>query len=233
MTNDISATPKKSGSVLAAICCVFSVLSLCAEGLYPFIFNYIFPASHSGLSSGFDIVITFLTFVAVTALLIAAVALFMGKRNAMLYIPIFVVGGVYCARFYQNVMTLLEHLGYVIENGSFKDLVSRFMDYGFLTLGNMFAGLAFIVLGVWLILAAKGKCKKLWMLIILPFAFSCFFLALDSAYLLYWVITDPGYDAIYTQIMISSFVGAVIGCASVLLFTLCAFFTCLNIKKNS
>ena len=232
MTNDISTAPKKNKSVLAATCCVFGVLSLCAEGLYPFIFKFITSALHNGLSTGFDIVLTFLTFVAAAALLVAAVALFIGKQGALLYAPIFIAGGVYCARYYQNVMTLINHISY-LDGGNFKDLFSRFMDYGFLTLGNMFAGLAFIVLGVWLILAAKGKCKKLWMLIILPFAFSCFFLMLDSAYLLYWLIVNPGLDISYTTVMISSFVGSVIVIASVLLFTLCTFFTCLNIKKNS
>lgn len=232
MTNDISTTPKKNKSILAALCCVFGVLSLCAEGLYPFIFNFITSALHNGFSTGFDIVLTFLTFVAAAALLVAAVALFIGKQGALLYVPVFIAGGVYCARYYLNAITLINHVS-SLDGGNFKDLVSRFMDYGFLTLGNMFAGLAFIVLGVWLILAAKGKCKKLWMLIILPFAFSCFFLMLDSAYLLYWVIVNPGLDIGYTTIMTSSFINAAIGFASVLLFTLCAFFTCLNIKKNS
>ena len=232
MTNDISTAPKKNKSVLATVCCVFGVLSLCVEGLYPFIFNFVSSVLHSGISSGFDIVITCLTFVAAAALLVSAVALFIGKQGALLYIPMFVAGGVYCARYYQNVTTLINHISY-LDGGNFKDLFSRFMDYGFLTLGNMFAGLAFIVLGVWLILASKGKGKKLWMLTILPFAFSCFFLMLDSAYLLYWVIVNTGLDVSYTTVMISSLVGSVIGCASVLLFTLCTFFTCLNIKKNS
>lgn len=233
MTNGVFTAPKKSKPVLAAICCALGALSLCMECAFPFIVNLLPPVFGNNINMGIDIVLAFLTAVAVLATLIAAVALFMGKQGALLYVPIFVVGGIYCARYYQNVMTLMDHLGYVIENGSFKDLVSRFMDYGFLASGNMFAGLAFIVFGVWLILASKGKLKKLWMLTVLPFALSCFFLMLDSAYLLYWLIINPGQDPSYTQIMTYSFISAVIGCASVLLFTLCDFFTCLNIKKNS
>ncbi len=223
MTNETITAPKKrKPMILAAICFILCVFTLVIDSALPYLSNLF------GLPANFMIdgtaLETLVRVIIAIFLLTVAVMLFLGKKGALLYVPLFLLGG-------GHILLWACELSYDLigmEGLKLNVLIKYVLTGLFYSTPNLLTAFGILLMAVWILFASKGKMLKLWFVPFIVFM-------LPAA--VYFVFLVMGIFA-ETSLALTSFATYFFTIRTVkmllaLAYTLCAFFTCLNIKKNS
>lgn len=226
MTNETITAPKKrKPMILAAVCFMFCIFPLFIDSALPYVSN-IFGLPTNLMIDGTTLETLSRILIAIS-LLIVAIMLFLGKKGALLYVPLFLLGGGHTLLWACKLSYDLLGLGGK-PFPAFGMKISVVSNALFGNMGSIFVAAGFLVFALWVMFASNGKLLKLWFV---PFIIFTFPAAMDFIYAAGNVLDV--FMGSYLSFATYFFTFRIVNMLLALTYTLCAFFTCLNIKKNS